>query len=64
MSESTGNVNDEQGIPGRFSHLRRMKRLEAAKNPSYRFHDALLMIIVFSLWGYRLMSGKEHDTKF
>jgi len=62
MSRSTGNVNDEQRVPGQFVNSRRKKRLEAAKTPSYRFHDAVLIIVVFSLWGYRLLSGKEHET--
>jgi len=63
MIEPNHKVVDPLGIPGRIFPLRRERRLEAASSFPFRFHDGILIVVVLSVWGYRLLSGRESKTE-
>lgn len=51
-----------QNIPERIEPLRRARRLKSASNPKYRFHDAILTITIFALWGYNILAESSKDS--
>lgn len=59
MDGFNNGTTEPQGSVNRFTYSGRVTRAEAAKKPAYRFHDAVLIVIVLSVWGYRLLAVKD-----
>lgn len=59
MVEPNKGSGTPQDIPGRVFPIIRRNRIRAAQNPRFQFHDAVLTVVVFSIWGYRLLSRKN-----